>query len=632
MQQQPTTKVNTTDDSGTALYETAPLLSNARNPTSLRSTTDNNNNNSEENNAPNPFFAFRVRRALGIALSAALVLLVIGLLASVPFLLYPPPQPPSKQTDILLSEQVSKDNVMRHLQNLENIAKASNGSRSTVNGHRKSVEYIAGFLKNHTDFKVWTQPVKVLDQVDYEKPYFASVVSGGSYSKTEGDVEAKVAGNHHQNGVDLQQEEYFGRPSQEIEALGSVVYKPVIDFGTFGGTGSGSLKNISTHFVTGCDPTLDLAPFAKSPLVALIPMNASPNRNPNPSCSTWCSRAAAAVSAGAKGIIMVPSTLTTGYPRPLPPSLRTRCTNEEYGILSKVPGVGVSQALGYELTLRAASPEGLRVDMSTKSARVEFETFNVLADAPWTPPLQPSQTTAERKEAEEEKIVIITAHLDSVPSGPGINDDASGTTAILEIAHTLHRTHLSQRTRQRLRFAWWAAEETGLQGSKSYVADLVENHPTEFAKIRMNVDIDMIASPNFVRGVWDGHAVKDERIRVAGGVIQDTFVEYFQSMGLATVPFEFNGRSDFVAFMERGVPAGGVITGEDEIKSAREAEMFGGIAGMVLDPCYHQSCDTVESLRGPGEIVLEQNLRAIAHVVQVFGMEDDIDKKLRGEK
>ncbi|KAJ3084739.1 hypothetical protein HK100_009259 [Physocladia obscura] len=110
----------------------------------------------------------------------------------------------------------------------------------------------------------------------------------------------------------------------------------------------------------------------------------------------------------------------------------------------------------------------------------------------------------------------------------------------------------------------------------------------------------MIASPNYVRGVWDGHSVTDERISKQTSVIASVFEDYFASLGLPTIPFKFNGRSDFAPFMEAGIPAGGVITGEDEIKSTEEAELFGGIAGMVLDPNYHQSTDTVQALRGPG--------------------------------
>ncbi|KAJ3233664.1 Leucyl aminopeptidase yscIV [Chytriomyces hyalinus] len=83
--------------------------------------------------------------------------------------------------------------------------------------------------------------------------------------------------------------------------------------------------------------------------------------------------------------------------------------------------------------------------------------------------------------------------------------------------------------------------------------------------------------------------------------------------------------------MSRGIPAGGVITGEDEIKTLEEAELFGGIANMVLDPNYHQPSDTVANLRGPGELILGQNVDALAHSLGFFAFHHDIDAFLAGK-
>jgi Zn-dependent M28 family amino/carboxypeptidase len=115
---------------------------------------------------------------------------------------------------------------------------------------------------------------------------------------------------------------------------------------------------------------------------------------------------------------------------------------------------------------------------------------------------------------------------------------------------------------------------------------LEKNHPKEIQKIKLNIDTDMIASPNYVRGVWIGDEIKDVGTRKKTRSIHNVFRKYFESLGLPIFKFEFNGRSDFQPFIDHGVPAGGVITGEDEIKSVESAILFGGISGMVLDRIF----------------------------------------------
>ncbi len=70
--------------------------------------------------------------------------------------------------------------------------------------------------------------------------------------------------------------------------------------------------------------------------------------------------------------------------------------------------------------------------------------------------------------------------------------------------------------------------------------------------------------------------------------------------------------------MEHGIPASGVVTGEDEVKTQDGAELFGGTAGMVLDPCYHQSCDRVDAL---DREVMQQNVGALKFVLGFLARE-----------
>jgi Zn-dependent M28 family amino/carboxypeptidase len=91
--------------------------------------------------------------------------------------------------------------------------------------------------------------------------------------------------------------------------------------------------------------------------------------------------------------------------------------------------------------------------------------------------------------------IVLGAHLDSVPEGPGMVDNGSGSSSLLEIALVLakHNYHL----KNKIVFGWWGAEEIGLLGSRHYVRELVKDQEAK-AKIAMNMNFDMLASPNYV--------------------------------------------------------------------------------------------------------------------------------------
>jgi hypothetical protein len=45
-----------------------------------------------------------------------------------------------------------------------------------------------------------------------------------------------------------------------------------------------------------------------------------------------------------------------------------------------------------------------------------------------------------------------------------------------------------------------------------------------------------------------------------------------------------------------GIPAGGLFTGAEEIKTEEQEEIWGGTAGEQFDPCYHLACDTIDNV------------------------------------
>jgi Zn-dependent M28 family amino/carboxypeptidase len=140
----------------------------------------------------------------------------------------------------------------------------------------------------------------------------------------------------------------------------------------------------------------------------------------------------------------------------------------------------------------------------------------------------------------------------------------------------------------------------------------------DIKNIALNLNFDMVGSPNFVRFVYDGDGSDTALAGPTGsGAIEDVFLNYFASQGLATEPTEFSGRSDYGPFIAVGIPAGGLFTGAEGIKTPEEVAIYGGTAGEQYDPCYHLACDTYDNISIDA---LDQNADAAAHATQTFAM------------
>ena len=265
-----------------------------------------------------------------------------------------------------------------------------------------------------------------------------------------------------------------------------------------------------------------------------------------------------------------------------------------------IPVLGTSFAVGRELAAAAGTKARIRTD--TESGR--RTTWNIIA---------------ETAKGDPDRVVMLGAHLDSVTAGPGVNDNASGSAALLEVALRAARTP----ARNRLRFAWWGAEELGLLGSKHYVGSLSK---TEAARIRAYLNHDMVASPNSVYFILDGDdsdATGSPAGPAGSGEIEKVYERYFDRLGLPHKGSDFNGRSDYGPFIEAGIPSGGLLTGSEGIKTSEEATRFGGTAGKAYDPCYHRSCDTIANL---DETALRTNLAAMAHAAFTFAAARDLPR------
>jgi Zn-dependent M28 family amino/carboxypeptidase len=262
-----------------------------------------------------------------------------------------------------------------------------------------------------------------------------------------------------------------------------------------------------------------------------------------------------------------------------------------------IPVIGTSFTVGEEL-YNLLQSGNVSVHVATTTNITPTTTENVIADT---------------KSGRSDRTVVVGSHLDSVPEGPGINDNGSGSATDLEVA--LQMARLNIQPRNKVRFAFWGAEESGLIGSQFYVDLLTKK---QIQNIAVNLNFDMVGSPNFVRFVYDGDASDtdtDSPTSSGSGVVEDVFVDYFDSQNLATEPTAFDGRSDYDAFINVGIPAGGLFTGAEGIKSAEEAAIYGGTAGVAYDPCYHQACDDINNL---SNTALNQMSDAVAHATLTF--------------
>ena len=261
-----------------------------------------------------------------------------------------------------------------------------------------------------------------------------------------------------------------------------------------------------------------------------------------------------------------------------------------------IPAISVSYPFGQQLA--ADTPEAT---ITTSTASEIRKTWNVIA---------------ETKQGNRKNVVMAGAHLDSVTEGNGINDNGSGSAALLETAEALAK---AKKPNNKVRFAWWGAEEFGLLGSEHYVADLSENHRRQFRRIALYLNFDMVGSPNYMLGVYDGNdslAPDDDSVPPEGSAaIERLFHRFFDKLGTGSVDTEFSGRSDYGPFIALNVPAGGLFTGAEGIKTEEEAELFGGTAGVAYDECYHAACDDLGNVR---RAALRANTAAILHAVKRF--------------
>lgn len=350
---------------------------------------------------------------------------------------------------------------------------------------------------------------------------------------------------------------------------------------SYSGSGDVTAPVSTLPVITGCNA----ADFVGFPAgnIALVSRGAC----------TFAIKASNAYSAGASGVIIY-----NNIPGALNATLGNTFTLD-------FPVTSVTQDIGQQL----ASTPGLVMRLKTDTFRGIATSYNLFA---------------ESVNGDPNNVIMVGAHLDSVNAGPGIQDNGSGSAAILEVAEQMAKV----KPWNKVRFALWGAEESGLVGSTYYLSNLSAEERT---KITLYLNFDMIGSPNPVFFVYDG----DDSDAVGAGpgpAGSDRIEKVFESFyNLRSVPFkgtDFSGRSDYGPFMAAGIPSGGLFTGAEGIKTPEEAAIWGGTAGVQYDPCYHQACDTFDNIN---LVALDINSDAVAYATLHYAMTTTEINGIRGK-
>ncbi len=231
-----------------------------------------------------------------------------------------------------------------------------------------------------------------------------------------------------------------------------------------------------------------------------------------------------------------------------------------------IPVAFTSFGIGSSLYSQYQSGSAPTAKLNVQSIeRKNAKDYNLIADSPGGDP---------------KSVLVIDAHLDAI-YGAGMLDNASGSATILDVAQKMKNVDPIHK----LRFIWFGGEELGLLGSKYYVSHL---NPIQKSHIFYDLDADVTATPNYDIGILDpaapdffGRTVSTTfpaQVYAPSEVSTNQLIQYFNSIGKNHITFSPVG-TDAFTFNMAGIPAGGVLTGQDCCKTQDEVNLFGGTVG-----------------------------------------------------
>ncbi|MFJ5721375.1 M28 family peptidase [Streptomyces sp. NPDC093149] len=175
-----------------------------------------------------------------------------------------------------------------------------------------------------------------------------------------------------------------------------------------------------------------------------------------------------------------------------------------------------------------------------------------------------SNLIADWPGGDPDHVLLTGAHLDSVEESPGINDNGSGSAAVLATALQVAAERL--KPERHLRFAWWGAEEKGLIGSADYVQKL---SAAERRRIDVYLNLDQAGSKNTRQWL----VVHDDEHGETEA--QQAFEAWFAERNIPTFDIGVGG-SDHESFGNAGIPSSGFSTG--------------------ISDCIHEACDDLANV------------------------------------
>jgi Zn-dependent M28 family amino/carboxypeptidase len=204
---------------------------------------------------------------------------------------------------------------------------------------------------------------------------------------------------------------------------------------------------------------------------------------------------------------------------------------------------------------------------------------------------------AQTKTGDTHNVVVAGAHLGSAQHSPGMNDDGSGVAAVLETAAQLGG---SPTVTNAVRFAFWGSDESGLEGPTKYVGGLDSDH---VADIAVYLNFDMLASKNAGYFTYDGDqsgqpspGIPAASVPPGSAGVERTLAGYLNLAGVRPADMPLSRSTDYGAFLTAGIPIGGITTGATQLKSAVQARLWGGQAGVPFDPAYRTPRDDADNV------------------------------------
>ncbi|WP_328347309.1 M28 family peptidase [Micromonospora sp. NBC_00421] len=246
---------------------------------------------------------------------------------------------------------------------------------------------------------------------------------------------------------------------------------------------------------------------------------------------------------------------------------------------------------------RRAGSAGYTASVAYVKSKLQAAGYTVTEQTCTSCTYQGNNVIAEWPQGPTTDVVMFGAHLDGVAAGPGINDNGSGSSVLLENALVLAQQNPTMT--KRVRFAWWNGEEQGLQGSKFYVNSLTT---AQKGYIKGYYNFDMVSSTN------GGYFINRLTSTTSAPL-----KAYWDSLGLSPEEnVEGQGRSDDYSFQQAGIPTSGYAMGASARKTSSQASKWGGTANAAYDPCYHSSCDTTNNVNATG---LNRSADGVAYAI-----------------